>query len=566
MKESEKLNFAQNVTVNVDFKNYLSIFNNIVKYIDNNSDNYLKNNNIQLLTQKIELKLNEINTKEIDFSLIKDNLNNTLIQYYLTKDYNNIDIIIILLNYYSKILLNSDKNKFNKWLINDNSEHFNIFELLIETQFSLNKQISLFNNLLSYFNSSDNSLISNILYNRKNNIFHLCVKQNNVPLLLYLYEKIKNFIPSINILDIKNNDGMTSLHLSCFYSLKNVTDNLLLLGCNINEKDKLGNTPLHYAVKGGNIKITKKLVLFGADNSMKNNENLSPKNIARKSPNFTINKILRKSDSIRNKRRDTLLLIMISIFLILKIIIFVKKEKKNHNLLYFIYILSFIFEIICCGIIFYIKIFKKRIYRQINIIKNDYNLLNKQIKFEDIYKLKNYNLDKIEKLCPICKIIKQSKTQHCIICNKCIENWDHHCYWLNICINKEIYNLFISFLIILLIIILFNIIIFLSIILNIRIFNPTLNYINLIIFIFIIGVLIILSCGSFSLIRQFRNINKNRKIEKQRILSLEDVLSNSSDSLSENLNNSIIMNNSNYKDINISKEENLSIEFQELNN
>jgi len=569
MKESSDLNLSQKNSENNNSKNYYSIFNDITKFIDNNADNYLKNNNIQLLNEKIELKLNEINNKGIDISLIKDNLNNTLIQYYLTKDNNNIDIIIIIVNYYSKILLNSNKNKFYQWLINDNSEHFNILELLIEKQFSLNKQITLFNNILNYFNSGDNSLIFNILNNRNNNIFHLCVKQNNVPLMLYLYEKIKMFIPLINILDIKNNDGMTTLHLSCFYSMKNVADNLLLLGCNLNEKDKFGNTPLHYAVKGGNIKLTKKLILFGAEKSVKNNENLSPREIARKSANFSIKKIFQKNNSIIRKRRDYLLFIMIIISIIIKIVLFIRNENNNYNLLYFIYLFSFIFDIICCGIIIYTKICNKRLYNKKRLIKKDYNLLNKQIKFEDIYKLNNYNLDKIEQLCPICKIIKSSKTQHCIICNKCIENWDHHCYWLNICINKEIYTLFISFLIILLVMILLDFIIFISLILEIKVFSPSFNYINLVIFLFVIGILIILFCGIFSLLRQFRNINKNRKIERQRILSLEDVLSNSSSSssnssLSESLNKSILY--SNYKDIKTSQEENLSIEFQDLNN
>ena len=573
MEEIKNSNSSKNIN-----DNYRSLFNSLTKFIDSNIDNNnnSKNNKNQILTEKISSKLNEIDTNQIDITLIKDNFNNTLIQYYLSKDYDNIDIILTIINYYNTILSNSNKDNFNKWLINDNSENLNIFELLIEKQFSLNKQIIFFNNLFTYINFDDRTLLFKLLNNRKNNILHSCVKENNIPLLLFLYEKIQKFLPSINILDIKNTEGMTCLHLSCFYSFKNVSDNLFLLGCNINEKDKKGNTPLHYAVIGGNIKLVKKLILFGADKTIRNNEYCNPKDLARKNANFSINKILEKKicndiTSIKDKRRENILLTMILICLLIKLLFFIQTNINKNKLdtLFFIYLFSFVFDAFCLGFIIYPKIFNKKLYKG-KSRKNDYNLLNKQIKYEDIYKLNNYDLDKIDKLCPVCKTLKAKKTNHCIICNKCIENWDHHCFWLNICINKETYNLFISFVITLFILVVFNIIIFISISVKIKVFTPTINYINLIIFIFIIGFLLILFYGAFSLIRQFNQINKNRKIDKQRIFSLEDALSNSSNSssksLTDNLNVSLAMSYSKYKDINSSQGESSSIEFQEIYN
>lgn len=571
MKENKISNFFQKNSEN-DNSIYITLFNNLTKFIDKLINNDIKKTDIQLLEEKITSKLNEIDNKQIDIILIKDNLNNTLIQFYITKDfdYNILDIILPIMNYYNKILSNNKEN-FNKWLINDNSNHFNIFELLIQKQISLNKQITYFNNLFNYLNFGDKSLIYKLLNNRYNNMFHLCVKQNNIPLLLFLYEKIENFFPSINILDIKNIEGMTSLHFSCFYSFKNVSDNLLLLDCNINEKDRKGNTPLHYAVKGGNIKLAKKLILFGADKSIRNNEYFSSKDLAKKSPNSSMKNLFNKKccnqiSSIKSKRRENILFIMVIICLLIKISFFFKRNRDNIDFIYIIYLLSFIFDFFCLGFILYPKIFNKNLYKKNNKSKNEYNLLNK-IKYEDLFKLNNYDLDKIEQLCPICRIIKNSKTKHCIICNKCIDNWDHHCFWLNMCINKETYNLFLSFVIILFILMVFNIIIFISISLNIKVFNPSINYLNLIILMFIIAFLLILFYGVFSLIRQFNQINKNRKIDKQRIFSLEDVLSNSSSkSMSESLNNSIIMNYSNYKAINNSHGDNSSIEFQEIHN
>ena len=209
-------------------ESYCSLFNDCVKYIDSIINNN-KNISNEIIKEKITNKLNEINEKGVDITLIKDNLKNTLIQYYLNIENDAKELILEIINYYSKMLYNKSRNNFYKWLINDNSESMNIFEILVEKQISLNRQIEYFNDLFSFINTRDNSVFFQILKSRKNNIFHLCVKQNNLYLLLYLYEKLKNYVPLLNILDIKNNEGMTPLHLSCYYSFKNITDNLLLL-------------------------------------------------------------------------------------------------------------------------------------------------------------------------------------------------------------------------------------------------------------------------------------------------------------------------------------------------
>lgn len=38
---------------------------------------------------------------------------------------------------------------------------------------------------------------------------------------------------------------------------------------------------------------------------------------------------------------------------------------------------------------------------------------------------------------------------HCLVCDICVDNWDHHCFWLNTCIDanmKTKFNLFFIFL------------------------------------------------------------------------------------------------------------------------
>ena len=216
MKEKNNEQEAKSIN-NPDIKSKNSNeFDNLIKFIDNNI-NINQNDISNEIEQKIIYKLKDLSNIEKDITLLLDKNNNTLIQYYISKDLDNIELILIIINYYKKVFSEDNQEKFYNWLINDNIYHQNFFEILIEKQYPLKKQIEFFNKTFLYINSGDNSLIYKILKNRNNNIIHLVIKQNNIPVLLYLYDKLKDYFPSTNILDIPNNEGMTPLHLSCSY-------------------------------------------------------------------------------------------------------------------------------------------------------------------------------------------------------------------------------------------------------------------------------------------------------------------------------------------------------------
>ena len=33
--------------------------------------------------------------------------------------------------------------------------------------------------------------------------------------------------------------------------------------------------------------------------------------------------------------------------------------------------------------------------------------------------------------CPTCYVQKRPKVKHCFICDKCVDGFHHHCFWLN---------------------------------------------------------------------------------------------------------------------------------------
>jgi hypothetical protein len=40
-------------------------------------------------------------------------------------------------------------------------------------------------------------------------------------------------------------------------------------------------------------------------------------------------------------------------------------------------------------------------------------------------------------ICPDCKLIKPPRARHCMKCNRCVDRFDHHCAWINICIGRN---------------------------------------------------------------------------------------------------------------------------------
>ena len=65
--------------------------------------------------------------------------------------------------------------------------------------------------------------------------------------------------------------------------------------------------------------------------------------------------------------------------------------------------------------------------------------------------------EEVENFCPYCLVKKTYRSLHCLICQKCVDDFDHHCFWVGNCIGKNNYTLFFIFLVYILINTLFNV-------------------------------------------------------------------------------------------------------------
>ena len=275
------------------------------------------------------------------------------------------------------------------------------------------------------------------------NMIHKAAMGNKPSAIIYFNKKY-----NMNLEDTDENQ-MTALHLATRNSMENSVFFLLNLGINVNLKDKEGNTALHYAVKNNQIRIIKKLIQRGADINIPDyKRKKTPVMLAKN--NREILEIFRKkgiceklffkpdiSKKTLCSNKNMILFIVLHVVIIL-LVFFVLLPYMESTVFSIVYL-----AVSCLVFILYSWL----------SLSNPGKMVNYE--YRDILDIVEKGKE-VEEFCPICLVQSKYRSKHCLICQTCVDEFDHHCFWVGNCIGKNNYTLFFVFLIYVLINTLFN--------------------------------------------------------------------------------------------------------------
>ena len=266
------------------------------------------------------------------------------------------------------------------------------------------------------------------------NMLHKAAQGNKPSAIIYYNKKYNIDLYSTD------NDNLNALHLATISGMDDSVELLLSLGIDPNIQDINGNTALHYAVKYNHIRIIKKLLQNGAKrNIIEKIHKKTPVMMAENNPEileiFRIKgiceKLFFKPDiSKKTKYSNINMILFIVLHIVIIFLTFFMLMPYFNNTTFSIIYLSVSF------LVFFL--FTYLSFSDAGKLTND--------KYTDLLDIVEKGED-VEKFCPFCLVRKNYKTKHCLICQKCIDEFDHHCFWVGNCIGKNNYELFFAFLI-----------------------------------------------------------------------------------------------------------------------
>ena len=348
----------------------------------------------------------------IDLTLCVDTShnNNTILtalaNYNLTRAANNFISII-----------KSFKKPSEQFLAYINQKNHKGYNALLYSAFRGNLEI--FNKLM------DNGADVSTTNSSGLNALHLAAQGNFPNIIIFLIEKYGFDINS------KDNKGNSALHWAVYSNSRETVDYLIYYNIDINLKDNDDDTALQIAMRKGNQYLVKRLrddyssFFTKTEKEVKIKQNEKDLN---NSQNANTNSFVNKLISIKSKNSSfalPFLLVIIILELINQIIIL-----RGYNN----YFMSFVFFILFSMLLFFYFASSKSEPGEIATkCINSLAILAEQ--GED---MKN--------ICPWCINYMQEKTSHCFLCKKCIKYQEFHDNYINNCVGKNNFSLYMSLL------------------------------------------------------------------------------------------------------------------------
>lgn len=267
---------------------------------------------------------------------------------------------------------------------------------------------------------------------------HIACQEDHLPLVIYLVERLGL---DSNLTDKRNS---LPLHWASYFSSVNCVKYLITKCDNLNAADIDGNTFLHLAAVSRSVKVMKILVYAGVSIFTKNKSD-------RNALELCIFKGFKEEEQYLRQVSSNWGLCSVNPS---------KENGKSRMNIYLFFILHLVFELLMYLLILpHYDSYKPTFIATstIAILMGVYISLlvidpmsQEDLKYLKVDLLNLINRNKpLNNICFKCCIRSESldqkyyMTTHCIICDQCVLEFNHHCFWANKCIGKR--NLFIFY-------------------------------------------------------------------------------------------------------------------------
>ena len=417
-KKSED-SFEKNLLYNIDFEKTANI--------------------IELISENVEKSI----------SILSDDMNILQRATFLNK----INSVKSIIKELQQIFSDEDINKFYNFLNSKNKRGYTSLHYSI-----ICGHIEIYKFLIK--NGADRNVLTNSGYN---NLILACQTKKTYIFLEEIKNQMVNKQLDLNLLfNIKDKNNATLLHWAAFsdylfgvqflLSLNDKSSKNKNINFNnfINSKDNNNLTALQYALMNNSNKVISDLILLDdIDLYNKDNDDRDCFDYADAMANEKFNDIIKIKNTMMLKYKRIIYIVLFIIFNILEYFIVMPTINKI-----WVIIFQLILDMLLIIKYLLIKFIINPGFKKGN--KNIFNSILYEMDEDNIYK----ELTEISKYCPYCYLKKEKiNIIHCPICNTCVENSLKHDIFLNKCISKKNYFIYILLKIIFIFYLLFSIVI-----------------------------------------------------------------------------------------------------------